>query len=53
MIKKENNSNKSKLSREDFLEWIKTAEKSPKVSLEEFNERWEAKKLEIYKIYQF
>jgi hypothetical protein len=49
MIEKKNNSNKNKLSKEDFLKWIKTAEKSPTMSLEKFNERWEEKKLEIMK----
>jgi hypothetical protein len=52
MIKKENNSNKSKLSREGFLEWIKTAEKSPTMSLEEFNKKWEEKKSKILLKYE-
>ncbi|PWK02590.1 hypothetical protein BC749_101658 [Flavobacterium araucananum] len=39
----------NKLSKQDFLKWIEIAEKSPTMSLEKFNEKWEEKKLEIYK----
>ncbi|OXB02812.1 hypothetical protein [Flavobacterium pectinovorum] len=35
------------LSKEDFAEWIKTAENTSTMSLEKFNERWEEKKLKI------
>ncbi|WP_163401205.1 hypothetical protein [Flavobacterium fluviatile] len=37
----------SNLSKEDFVKWIKNAEKSPTMSLEKFNEKWEEKKLKI------
>ncbi|KQB38746.1 hypothetical protein [Flavobacterium aquidurense] len=43
MIEKKNNPNNSKLSKKDFLKWIKTAEKSPTMYLEKFNEKWEEK----------
>ncbi|MWB96613.1 hypothetical protein GON26_19800 [Flavobacterium sp. GA093] len=39
--------NEIKLSKEDFLKWVKNAEKSPTMSLETFNEKWEEKKLKI------
>jgi hypothetical protein len=35
------------MSQEDFLKWIDDAEKSPTMSLETFNEKWE---LEIQRI---
>lgn len=35
------------LSKEDFVKWVESAEKSPTISLEKFNERWEEKKLKI------
>ena len=37
----------NKLSNEDFVKWIKNAEQSPTMSLEQFNQKWEEKKLEI------
>ncbi|TDW50087.1 hypothetical protein EV144_102521 [Flavobacterium sp. 270] len=37
----------SNLSKEDFVKWIKTAEQSPTMSLEQFNQKWEEKKLKI------
>ncbi|WP_166921527.1 hypothetical protein [Flavobacterium poyangense] len=37
----------SNLSKEDFVKWIKNAEKSSTMSLEQFNEKWEEKKLKI------
>lgn len=52
MTKKKHIQNKNKLSNEDFLKWITIAEKSPTMSLETFNKKWEEKKLEIYKNYQ-
>ena len=52
MIEKKNNPNNGKLSKKDFLKWIKSAEKSPTMSLEKFNERWEEKKLKIFEYYQ-
>ncbi|UUF15690.1 MULTISPECIES: hypothetical protein [Flavobacterium] len=39
------------LSKEDFSNWIKKAEKSPVISLEEFNEKWEEKILQIKKLH--
>lgn len=35
------------LSKEDFVKWVENAEKSPTMSLEKFNEKWEEKKLKI------
>ena len=35
------------MSQEEFLKWIDDAEKSPTMSLETFNERWEKKKKQI------
>ena len=52
MTKKKHIQNKNKLSNEDFLKWITISEKSPTMSLETFNKKWEEKKLEIYKNYQ-
>lgn len=46
-FEEESDQNEIKLSKEDFLKWIKTAEKSPTMSLETFNEKWEEKKLKI------
>lgn len=43
----ENDQIESNLSKEDLMEWIKVAEKSPTMSLEMFNEKWEEKKLKI------
>jgi hypothetical protein len=37
----------SNLSKEEFVKWIENAEKSPTMSLEKFNEKWEEKKLKI------
>ncbi len=37
----------SDLSKEEFINWIEIAEKSPTMSLEKFNEKWEEKKLKI------
>ncbi|MBS7255052.1 hypothetical protein [Flavobacterium branchiicola] len=38
---------KHDLSKEDFVKWVENAEKSPTMSLEKFNEKWEEKKLKI------
>ncbi|MBE8724973.1 hypothetical protein [Flavobacterium hungaricum] len=43
----ENDQIESNLSEEDLLKWITNAEKSPTMSLEKFNEKWEEKKLKI------
>jgi len=43
----ENDQSEIKLSKEDFLKWINNAEKSPTMSLETFNEKWEEKKMKI------
>lgn len=37
----------SNLSKEEFAKWIEIAEKSPTMSLEKFNKKWEEKKLKI------
>ena len=49
MIEKANHKNKSPLSKEKFLIWIEHAEKSPIISLETFNKKWEEKMLKIVK----
>ena len=38
------------MSPADFMEWIENAEKSPTISLEEFNNKWEQKKQQIQKL---
>lgn len=43
----ENDQIESSLSKEEFAKWIEIAEKSPTMSLEKFNEKWEEKKLKI------
>ncbi|MDR7369670.1 hypothetical protein [Flavobacterium aquidurense] len=40
------------LSEEEFTRWIEIAEKSPTMSLEMFNKKWEEKKLKIFEFYQ-
>lgn len=42
---------KNNLSKEHFLSWIKKAEESPVMSLENFNKKWEKKRLEIKKLH--
>lgn len=37
----------AKMSQEEFLQWIANAEKSPSMSLETFNEKWEQKKQQL------
>ncbi len=39
------------LSKEDFSNWIKKAKKSPVISLEDFNKKWEEKILQIKKLH--
>ncbi len=41
---------KDHLSKKDFSNWIKDAEKSPTMSLEKFNKKWKEKLLQIKKI---
>lgn len=36
-----------RMSQEEFLQWIGDAEKSPSMSLETFNEKWEKKKQQL------
>jgi hypothetical protein len=43
----EKDDNEQEMSPEDFLKWIDEAEKSPTMSLETCNKKWEQKKLEI------
>lgn len=43
----EKDEDEQEMSQEDFLKWIDDAEKSPTMSLETFNEKWE---LEIQRI---
>jgi hypothetical protein len=49
---KNNNKNslEEELTPEAFLNWIEAAEKSPKMSLETFNLKWEQKKEAIQKL---
>lgn len=37
----------AEMSEEEFLQWIENAEKSPTMSLETFNEKWEKKKQQL------
>lgn len=43
----EKDNNEQEMTPKDFLQWIDEAEKSPTMSLETFNEKWE---LEIQRI---
>jgi hypothetical protein len=43
----EKEDDEQEMTQEDFLQWIDDAEKSPTMSLETFNEKWE---LEIQRI---
>lgn len=43
----EKDDEEQRMSQEEFLEWIDEAEKSPTMSLDTFNEKWE---LEIQRI---
>jgi hypothetical protein len=43
----EKDEDEQEMTQEEFLKWIDDAEKSPTMSLETFNEKWEKKKLEI------
>lgn len=43
----EKDEEKQQMTQEEFLQWIDEAEKSPTMSLETFNEKWEKKKSEI------
>jgi hypothetical protein len=43
----EKDENNQEMSQEDFLKWIDEAEKSPTMSLETCNKKWEQKKQEI------
>lgn len=52
MTEDENKQIERDLSKEEFAKWIEIAEKSPTMSLEKFNEKWEKKKLEIFEYYQ-
>lgn len=51
-MKKTNTKIEDNFCKEDFKACIKTAEKSPKMSLEKFNEKWSKKELEIKKLFQ-
>lgn len=39
-----------KMSQEEFVQWIEDAEKSPSMSLETFNEKWEQKKQQLQRL---
>jgi hypothetical protein len=43
----EKDDDEQEMSQADFLKWVDDAEKSPTMSLETFNEKWEKKKKEI------
>jgi hypothetical protein len=43
----EKDEDEQEMTQEEFLKWIDDAEKSPTMSLETFNEKWEKKKLDI------
>ncbi len=46
-IERELGVSNDKLTVEEFEKWIENAEKSNNMSLEEFNAKWEQKKLEL------
>ena len=46
-IERELGVSNDKLTVEEFEQWIENAEKSNNMSLEEFNAKWEQKKLEL------
>ena len=43
----EKEDDEQEMTQEEFLQWIDEAEKSPTMSLETFNEKWEKKRQEI------
>jgi hypothetical protein len=43
----EKDDDEQEMTQEEFLQWIDEAQKSPTMSLETFNEKWENKKSEI------
>jgi hypothetical protein len=43
----EKDENNQEMSQEDFLKWIDEAENSPTMSLDEFNEKWKKREMEI------
>jgi hypothetical protein len=43
----ENDNHEQEMTQEEFLQWIDEAEKSPTMSLETFNEKWEKREMEI------
>lgn len=40
----------SEMSHNEFMEWIENSEKSPTISLIDFNNKWEQKKQQIQKL---
>jgi hypothetical protein len=48
--KKEEDPFSKEMTQEEFVQWIEDAEKSPTMSLEEFNAKWEQKKQQIRKL---
>jgi hypothetical protein len=48
--KDEKKSFEKQMTQEQFMQWIEDAEKSPNMTLEEFNKRWDKKKQQILKL---
>jgi hypothetical protein len=46
----EKDDDEQEMTQEEFLQWIDEAEKSPTMSLETFNEKWELEILRIKKL---
>nr|WP_294788876.1 hypothetical protein [uncultured Flavobacterium sp.] len=53
MMKKKNSKIECNLTAEDFKAWVKTAEISPRMSIEEFNKKWKEKELKIKEHFGF
>jgi hypothetical protein len=43
----EKDENNQEMSQEDFLKWIDEAEKSPTMSLDEFNKKWKKREMRL------
>jgi hypothetical protein len=48
--KEDENPFEKQLTQEEFVQWIEEAEKSPSMTLEEFNKKWDKKKQQILKL---
>jgi hypothetical protein len=48
--KEDENPFEKQMTQEEFAQWIDDAEKSPSMTLEEFNKKWDKKKQQILKL---